>query len=217
MSASSVNCNTAGDSGLKVENWANDLTYNQGAIACYFGKGYQVLITHNIGANPAGARQPTNTSYWSKKPAANYCCSCSLDPGCAVTTQNWKTTFSYSCNAMVLASSPSASPSPSPSPSPSLTPCSLKAGCGSPAGSWFAGSSYICNNVIKTAPPKSSSSSSLKPSSSSSKQSSSSSKKTTAPSSSSCCKALGIWLSGAYYLPNQVVKNKVKVRVGGTP
>jgi hypothetical protein len=25
------------------------------------------------------------------------------------------------------------------------------------------------------------------------------------------------WLSGAYYLPKQVVKNKIKVAIGGTP
>ena len=127
MSASSINCNTAGQNNTRVTDWVNDITYDSGVVACYFGKGYEVIVTHNYYGDSSGAKLPTNSSYWSRHQGGDACCSCSLNIGCASATATWGTNTSYNCNFEILASSPSpsASPSPSPSASPSPSPCLL--------------------------------------------------------------------------------------------
>jgi len=227
MSASSINCNTAGQNGVRVTNWVNNIPYAQGAVACYFNKGYQVLVAHNHYGVSSTAKLPTNASYWSRHQVGDTCCSCSVNIGCAASaTQAWGLSSSYNCNVEILASSPSpsASPSPSPSASPSGSParCSLNTGCASATAAWGISTSYECNAVITqssqspSGSPSPSASPSASPSTSPSASPSAAAPSTTA-SSASCCRALSGWLSGAYYLPKQVVKNKIKVAIGGTP
>ena len=246
MSASSINCEFGGQNNTRVTSWVNDIAYTEGAVACYFGKGYEVIVAHNYYGDSSGAALPTNSSYWSRHQGGDACCSCSLNIGCASATATWGTNTSYDCNFEILASSPSpsASPSPSPSASPSGSParCSLNTGCASATAAWGISTSYECNAVVTqssqspsgspspSASPSASPSVSPSASPSGSPSASPSASPSTSPSASpsaaapsttassgSCCRALSGWLSGAYYSPNQVVKNKIRVTIGGTP